>query len=50
MLHSSYNLFDFAKGDSLHILNDFSKISGWSIDLNSVVKVCTAYLAMGVCM
>ena len=43
MLHSSYNLFDFAKGESLHI-NDFPKIDGWSVDQHSVVKVLHSYL------
>ena len=43
MLHSSYNLFDFAKGESLHI-DDFPEIDGWSIDRHSVVKVLHSYL------
>ena len=38
MSPSTYNLFDFAKGQSLHIPDDFS-ITGWSVGLNSVVKV-----------
>ena len=39
MSRSKYNLFDFAKGQSLHIPDDFSNINGWSVSLNSVVKV-----------
>ena len=39
MSPSTYNLFDFAKGQSLHISDDFSSIDGWSVGLNSVVKV-----------
>lgn len=39
MSPSTYNLFDFDKGQSLHIPDDFSKIDGWSVDLNSVVEV-----------
>ena len=36
---SAYNLFDFAKGQFLHIPDDFSNISGWSVHPNLVVKV-----------
>lgn len=39
MSPSTYNLFDFAEGQSLHIPDDFSRINGWSVGLNSVVEV-----------
>ena len=39
MSPSNYNLFNFAKGQCLHIPDDFSKIDGWFVTQLATVKV-----------
>ena len=39
MSPSTYSLFNFAKGQCLHIPDDFSAIKGWFVRKHSIVKV-----------
>ena len=39
MLPSNYISFDFAKGECLHIPDDFSGTDGWFVWKHSIVKV-----------
>ena len=49
-MSSVYNLFDFAKGQSLHIPNKFSEINGWFVGLRGITEVLSVLVLLYVCI